>query len=157
GAQPTITIPTIGWVAKLGANRTILGAYPQGTFPNQTAWDPYYGTSDPNRPGNGETSTGPITNNDPNIASVPSSPATELGWIQHLVATFGSANSGGVKYYTLDNEPSIWYSTQQDVHPVGATESEILNDIINYSAMIKSVDPNAQIVGPEEWGWNGYL
>ena len=32
-----------------------------------------------------------------------------------------------------------------------------LNDIITYSAMIKSVDPSAQIVGPEEWGWTGYF
>jgi hypothetical protein len=157
GAQPTITVPMIGWVAKLGPNRTNLGAYPQSQFPNQTAWDPYYQTTDPNRPGNGKTSSGLITTNDPNIANTPSSPATEMGWIQHLVSTFGSSTSGGVRYYTMDNEPSIWFSTDQDVHPVGATESEIYNDIINYSAMIKSVDPNAQIVGPEEWGWNGYL
>jgi hypothetical protein len=157
GAQPTLTIPTIGWVAKLGPNRSTLGAYPQGTFAGQTGYDPYWSSTDPNRPGNGVLSSGQITTNDPNIASQPSSPATEQAWIQHLVSTFGAANSGGVRYYTLDNEPSIWFQTQRDVHPNGASEAEVEQDIVNYAAMIKSVDPNAQIVGPEEWGWTGYF
>jgi hypothetical protein len=29
--------------------------------------------------------------------------------------------------------------------------------MIDYASMIKAVDPNAQIVGPEEWGWSGYI
>jgi hypothetical protein len=156
GAQATLTVPTIGWVAKLGASRATLGSFPQGTYPNQTGYDPYW-ASGPQRPGNGVTSSGNITGNDPNVANQPSSPAAEQGWIQHLISTFGSSNSGGIKYYTLDNEPSIWFQTHRDVHPNGASENEVLQDIINYSAMIKSVDPNALTVGPEEWGWTGYF
>jgi hypothetical protein len=158
GAQATITIPTIGWVAKLGSNRGInVGSFQQQTYPSQQAWDPYWSSS-PNRPGNGVLPSGQnITGNDPNVANQPATPAFQQGWIQHLVATFGAANAGGVKYYTMDNEPSIWFSTHRDVHPTGATESEVEQDIVNYAAMIKSVDPNALIVGPEEWGWNGYL
>jgi len=127
GAQPTITIPTIGWVAKLGSNRNInVGSFQQGTYPSQTGWDPYWTpTNSPIRPGNGQTSSGPITGNDPNVANQPSSPAAEQGWIQHLVSTFGASTGNGVKYYTLDNEPSIWQSTHRDVHPVGPTMSEI--------------------------------
>ena len=34
---------------------------------------------------------------------------------------------------------------------------EIRNDIVAYASMVKSVDPNAQVWGPEEWGWNGYF
>jgi hypothetical protein len=158
GAQATITVPTIGWVAKLGSNRNInVGSFPQGTYANQTGYDPYWSATDPNRPGNGQTSSGNITGNDPNVANQPATPAFQQGWIQHLVSTFGNANSGGVRYYTLDNEPSIWFSSHRDVHPTGATMAEIRDGVINYSAMIKSVDPNALVVGPEEWGWSGYL
>src|SRR5262249_36230455 len=89
--------------------------------------------------------------------NVPNSVALEQGWIQHLINTWGTAANGGVRDYTLDNEPSIWFATHRDVHPVGPTMDEIRDKIIAYASMIKSVDPTAQIVGPEEWGWSGYL
>lgn len=152
GAQPSLTIPTMGWVAKLGPNRTSLASYPRTTYPNQTAYDPYWSAA-----GNGMTSAGIITGNDPNVANQPSSPAAEQAWIQHLVATWGSSSAGGVRYYSLDNEPSIWYSTHRDVHPNGPSMAEVRDDIINYAAMIRSVDPNAILIGPEEWGWSGYF
>jgi hypothetical protein len=57
----------------------------------------------------------------------------------------------------MDNEHSIWFSTHQDIHPVGPTGQEILNDMINYGGMVKSNDPNAIVSGPEEWGWGGYF
>lgn len=34
---------------------------------------------------------------------------------------------------------------------------ELLNDMLSYGTMVKSVDPNAQLLGPEEWGWPGYI
>src|SRR5260370_4063587 len=34
---------------------------------------------------------------------------------------------------------------------------EIYGKMQQYSAAIKSVDPNAIVVGPEEWGWDGYF
>jgi hypothetical protein len=34
---------------------------------------------------------------------------------------------------------------------------EIFNDITNYAAMVKSIDPNALVCAPEEWGWPGYF
>ena len=152
GAQPTLTIPTIGWVAKLGPGGTHLASFPASVYPNQTGYDPYWSQA-----GNGMTAAGPITGNDPNLANQPSSPAFEQGWVQHLVNTFGNSTAGGVRYYTLDNEPSIWQSTHRDIHPTGASMAEIRDDIVNYAAMIRSVDPNAVVVGPEEWGWSGYF
>ncbi len=53
----------------------------------------------------------------------------------------------------LDNEPSLWYSTHRDVHPNPATYQEMYNKIVAYASTIKSVDPGAKIIGPEEWGW----
>jgi hypothetical protein len=34
---------------------------------------------------------------------------------------------------------------------------EIYTDMVTYASMVKSNDPNAVVLGPEEWGWNGYL
>src|SRR5262249_18729735 len=45
----------------------------------------------------------------------------------------------------------------RDVHPVGPTMDEIRDKIIAYGSMIKSLDPTAKIIGPEEWGWSGYF
>jgi len=61
-----------------------------------------------------------------------------------------------LRYYILDNEPSIWHSTHRDAHPTGATMDEIKNKIIDFAGKIKTADPSALVVGPEEWGWSGY-
>jgi hypothetical protein len=99
----------------------------------------------------------PITGNDPNDANVPSNATFQQGWMQHLVSRWGTSANGGVRYYILDNEPSIWHSTHRDVHPTGAKMDEIFNDAVAYGGQIKAVDPGALIVGPEEWGWSGYF
>jgi fibronectin type 3 domain-containing protein len=62
-----------------------------------------------------------------------------------------------VKYYFLDNEPGLWHDTHRDVQPTGATMAQVRDKIIAYSDMIRSVDPGAVIMGPEEWGWSGYF
>jgi hypothetical protein len=35
--------------------------------------------------------------------------------------------------------------------------TEVFTNFCNYSAMVKGIDPNALVAGPEEWGWPGYL
>jgi len=74
-----------------------------------------------------------------------------------MVNKWGLATSTAPRYYILDNEHSIWHSTHRDVHPTGATMDEILARIKDYGTQIRGVDPNALIVGPEEWGWSGYF
>src|SRR5262249_28905516 len=108
--------------------------------------------------GNGvKAGGGNVTGNDPNDAYVANSPSFEQVWIQHLINTFGNSQNGGVQYYTMGNEPALWNSTHRDIHPNGETNTELLNDIIAFASMIKSLDPNAKILGPEEWGWTGYF
>lgn len=155
GAQTMMTIPMIGWVAKLGASRANLASFSVKKYGPQTATDPYMPDA-----GNGiSTAVGNpfITGNNPNDANVASSSAFQQGWVSHLVSKWGPASQGGLKYYLMDNESSIWFSTHRDVHPVGAKMDEILNDILTYGSMVKSVDPSALVVGPEEWGWSSYL
>ena len=73
--------------------------------------------------------------------------------MQHLLTKWGNASGNGVRYYAMDNEPSLWQSTHIDVHPVPETQDEIYGKTLAYAGMIKSLDPNAQVIGFEEWNW----
>jgi hypothetical protein len=150
GAQPLLTIPMIGYLAKLGAGNSGLWSFSIAKYGAQTGHDPYQADA-----GNGVSSaTGKnITGNNPLDANTPNSVAIQQGWIQHLINTWGPASSGGLKYYIMDNEPSLWNSTHRDVHPSPETYSELYNDFLSYAAAVRGLDANAQIVGPEEWGW----
>ena len=154
GAQPMITIPMIGWVAKLGPNRQRLSSFSVAKYGAQQAtdWQWFPDAGNGVRPDGTE-----ITNNDPHDANTPVDSNFMAGWVQHLVTKWGSANAAGVRYYMLDNEPSIWHGTHRDVRPNAPTMDEMLAKIIDYGENVKSVDPNALVVAPEEWGWSGYL
>ena len=160
-AQPMLTVSMIGWVARLGAGRSILPSFSIAKYGAQCDVDPYYRHPVTNQldAGNGLKSPGcaPITGNDPNDANVPADANFQKAWVQHLVGKWGNAAGGGVKYYILDNEHSIWHSTHRDVHPVGPHSAEIRDKMIEYATMIKSVDAGAVTIGPEEYGWYGYL
>jgi hypothetical protein len=153
GAQPLVTIPMIGWVAKVVDPNTVLSSFSVKKYGPQQK-------TDPQRPdaGNGIRPDGtPITGNDPNDANVPSNVAFQRAWVEHILAKWGPASKGGVRYYIMDNEPALWNTTHRDIHPKPATSQETLDDIIAYGTMVKSLDPGAKIVGPEEWGWGGYI
>jgi hypothetical protein len=85
-----------------------------------------------------------------------------------MVSTFGSAASGGVKYYQLDNEPDNWQGLRQDIYPAlyppgtncldysvkisSGPESgvspndDIINRSVAYAAAVKNADPTAQML-----------
>ncbi len=154
GAQPMLTIPMLGWVAKLGPNRQTLPGFSVKKYgPQQKA--------DPDHPdfGNGVKTDGKtnVTGSDPNDANTPATPEFQRGWLTHLTSKWGKSASGGVGYYFYDNEPSLWNSTHRDAHPNGETMDELLKDVVGYGTMVKSVDPNARLLGPEEWGYPGYF
>ena len=153
-AQAMLTFPTVGWVAKLGTNRGKLAGFSIAKYGAQTGNDWQWFPD----AGNGILTSGQfVSGNDPNDANVPSDSTFQQAWAQHLVTRWGTNANGGLRYYILDNEPSIWHSTHRDVHPTGATMDEIRNKMIDYATKIKSVDSTALVVGPEEWGWSGYL
>jgi hypothetical protein len=153
GAQPMITVPMIGWVAKLAPGRNKLASFSVAKYGAQQQTDQFMPDA-----GNGITPGGAnVTGNDPNDANMAADSAFQLSWFQHLVSTWGTAANGGLRYYMLDNEHSIWHSSHRDVHPTGATMDEIATKMCDYSDRIKSVDPNAQVTGPEEWGWSGFF
>ncbi len=151
GAQALLTMPMINYIGNLGAGRSTEWSFSIAKYGPQTGWDPYNPDA-----GNGiSTAAGNpnITGNNPADASTPNSTAIQQAWVQHMVSTWGLSSAGGQRYYLMDNEPSIWFSTHRDVHPVGPTYSEIYDDYLNYAGAVRALDPNATIVGPEEWGW----
>jgi hypothetical protein len=158
GAQPSLTIPTLGWVAKLGPNGEKLASFSVAKYGPQQQTDQFFPDAGNGVLPGGNANTGPfVVGNDPNDANVPSDPAFQQGWVQHLTGKWGTADKGGVGYYALDNEPGLWHDSHRDVHPTGATMQEVRNDLVNYGGMVKANDPAALTMGPEEWGYFGYF
>lgn len=118
GGQAMITVPTIGWtpkdrsktwgysVAKYGAQQQTECTVTGGAF---------WCTADA---GNGKRPDGSaITGNDPHDMSRIIAPDFVQRWMQHIASRTGAAGAGGVKLFELDNEPTLWKFTHQDVHP----------------------------------------
>ena len=182
GAQALITIPMIGWLPILGPSRGKLASYSIAKYGPQTgndsSWMPDAGngigtnitthigwlitTNGPINPTNGLIVTSGLnsgfsTTNNPNDANFLTNSAFQQAYVQHLTNRWGSSTNGGVRFYIMDNEHSIWFGTHQDVHPVGPTMQEIRDKIFDYASMVKSNDPNALVCAPEEFGWSGYF
>lgn len=154
GAQPMMTVPMIGWVAKLDRDRKPLAAFSIGQYGLQEDFDEH-GFAEA---GNGKTLDGVhITGNDPNDAAQPDGLDDQREWVRSLVEKWGTADKDGVRYYIMDNEPSAWHEMHRHVRPIGVHAQEVADLVRDYAAMVKSVDPAARVVAPEEWGWNGYL
>jgi hypothetical protein len=150
-AQPMFTIPMIDYLANLGLNRSTLAGFSVTKYGAQTGTDPWNSDA-----GNGvSAATGKnITGNNPQDTGVANSAGIQQSWVQHFVNTFGPSTSAtGVRYYILDNEPSLWYSTHRDVHPSPPNYQEMYNKIVAYATAIRAADPSAKIVGFEEWSW----
>ncbi|HUB52032.1 MAG TPA: glycoside hydrolase family 44 protein, partial [Terracidiphilus sp.] len=159
GAEPMVTIPMLPYIAKVQSNATSsaasLWSYSIAKYGAQVACgslaanDPYQTDA-----GSGCLANGSDVVNDPTDAYVANSVSIQTGYVQHLISKWGlSTTSTGIKYYLLDNEPSLWNGTHRDVHPNPETYQEEYNNIVAYATAIRSLDPNAKIVGPEEWTW----
>jgi len=162
GSEPMVSIPMMPYIANLGPNpdpnTASLWSYSVAKYGAQeydssdglSAFDPYATDA-----GSGlSAATGDYIVNNPLDAYVPNSVSIQSAWLQHLIGKWGlSTTSSGVKYYILDNEPSLWSSTHRDIHPNPETYEEEYNNIVSYATAIRAADPNAKIIGPEEWVW----
>ena len=153
-----LTIPALGWVASSTDNSQRSLQVPQDGGPaidgkgSIAGYDPTGNRlrtsvlSLPRKPG-------PFV-----FQPAPASPIVyQDEWVNHLVSRFGTAAQGGVRYYEIDNEPMLWSSTQRDVHPAQLSYDGLATVFAEYSDAIKAVDPSAQVLGPESWGWTEYL
>jgi len=148
GSAPMLTIPMVGWVTKLGPNRSRLAAYSVKKYGAQQAVDPS-GYTDA---GNGVRPDGSLMlHNDPNDAMMPDSLQRETAWMQHNLKRWNSAAKGGIPYYLLGNEPSRWHDIHRHVHPVGTHASELAAKTIALANMVHHADASAKVLAPEEW------
>ena len=148
GTDSLITIPMIGFVAKDGTNCS----FSISKYGSQNG-------SDASRPGcgNGVKPDGSfVTGNDPADTSQVVDQTFMKNWVQSLVTNYGNANKGGIKFYSLDNEPDLWGDTHRDVHPSPQTYDELLSKTEAYAAAIKAADPSSKIFGYSSFGWTGY-
>ena len=154
GTHTLLTVPLIGWTPKRRlANHPYDCGFKVSNYGAQQSTDPW----DTNC-GNGVHTDGiDVVGNDPADTSAAIGPAFVTGWVQHLVGRYGTAASGGVRYYDLDNEPMLWNSTHRDVHPQPTSYDEMRDLAYAYAPPVKSADPSAATLGPVLWGWTAYF
>jgi len=158
GAVTLGTVPVLGWVAN--DNPAACG-FPISTYPNQKSQDSSRGCGNGVYPDgvNGCTNANgcDITGNDPTVTSIAVGPSWAGQWVTYLVGKFGTAANGGVAIYDLDNEPSWWYATHRDVHPLPFTYDEATNNGKATALAVKTADPTAEVSGPVMDFWWDYF
>ena len=157
GARTIGTVPVNGWIAKDGTSCS----FPVATYPNQAQVDSGRGC------GTGFYANGVNGCTNPSGCNITGNKATDTStaidatwtgnWVKFLVGKFGTAASGGVAVYDLDNEPTWWDAVHRDVHPAPFTYDEVTNNGIAHAAAIKAADPTAEVSGPVMDFWWAYF
>jgi Glycoside hydrolase family 44 len=142
GADVNFTIPIGPWVAKPGGKCS----FPLSQYSGQNKSDS--GCGDGLLVGGKDKLWG----NDPNISMTPNSVDLQRGLVENIKKSFGGAANKGVRFFSLDNEPGLWSGTHRDTVPKGISAEELVELNIKYAAMIKEVDPAAQVIGFSAWG-----
>ncbi len=78
-------------------------------------------------------------------------------FVNYLVQTLGDSQNGGIRGYSLDNEPALWSGTHSLVHPEKVTCAEIIEKSVTMSKAVKAIDPGAEIFGPALFGYYAFL
>ncbi len=161
GTRALITLPIIPYINSTAAWNC---SFPVSVYGPQQSTNPYV---HPNNDNCGNSIAGANNPNGPsgtqlvdkNIYAnhINNSPQFQQNWISHLLLTFGSAASGGVRYYQLDNEPGGWGNTHRDVLPNGANYDTIFDLGSEYASMAKSTDPTAFVMGPSDFTLGGWI
>jgi hypothetical protein len=149
GATTYQTVPMIGWVAKDASSY----GFSVAKYGPQQATEP--GHPDV---GNGRRRDGaPVTGNDPRDTSVEAPPEFAEEAVRFVVQRAGPADGSGgkpgVRYWVLDNEPTLWSHTHRDVHPKPVSYDELWQRTVQYAEAIKRADPTARVAGFCSWGW----
>jgi len=76
--------------------------------------------------------------------------------VNYLIAKLGNSRNGGIRGYSLDNEPALWSSTHPRIHPEKVTVAEILERSISLSSVLKDFDSSAEVFGPALYGVGAY-
>ncbi len=137
GAESIVTIPMIDW-STADKNGPVKE--------DEKAPSKRFLKSLPRRPG------GPLVT--PDLAD---GAVYQDGLVALLVQKLGRAAQGGVKFYSLDNEPALWPTTHPRVHPNPTTYEEITTRSEATAAMITELDPTATVLGAVAFGWSEFM
>lgn len=77
-------------------------------------------------------------------------------FVNYLVNTLGDSQNGGIRGYSLDNEPSLWDQTHSLAHPEHTTGKELIEKSTALAKAVKAVDPNAEIFGAAFFGYGAF-
>src|SRR5271154_1712972 len=153
-AHALMTIPIIPYVNKTAAWNC---SFPVSIYGAQQSTNPYVHPNGDNC-GNSLTTNGTqLMDNNIYWNHIDNTTGLQLGWVQHLVTTFGTAANGGVPYYQLDNEPGGWSNTHRDVEPVQPDYDTIISLGQQYAAAIKQADASAKVFGPVDFTLGGWI
>jgi hypothetical protein len=158
GAEALLTVPIIGYVAKNDNNETRSMGVPSEGGPPVSPGSEAIAGYDPHENQQNVYVKSQARKGAP-FAEPPSTGGMvyQDEWVNHMVRTFGKAADGGVRFYSMDNEPDLWADdTHVDVHPVQAGYDDMLRLFTEYASAVKAVDPTAQVTGPVVSGWTGY-
>ena len=145
-----ITIPIIGWTT---ASRNKAWSFSVAKYGPQQSVEPF----PPFDAGDGFSPSGqPIVGNDPFDTCIEVDSAFASSWVTHLTNKYGTADRGGVRFYAMDNEPMLWTLTHRDVRPNPLGYQELVDRTIDYATAVKGVDPSAEVLGYQAWGFPSY-
>jgi uncharacterized protein (TIGR03437 family) len=107
--------------------------------------------------GNGILLNGQQINNDPHDAYQPVDQTFAQQWVRYLIERYGPANAGGVRLWSMDNEPEWWLGVHTDIYPSESTYDDMMARNLKWATAVKEVDPTALVTGPVPAGWSGML
>ncbi|MGH2881401.1 MAG: glycoside hydrolase family 44 protein, partial [Solirubrobacteraceae bacterium] len=109
--ETVLNLPMVGRVARNAPRKhPVTCAFPVSVYMAQQSVDPY----DTNC-GNGKSRTGRPLSPKPARDSIAVGASFYRGWLHDLIRRYGTAAHGGVEFYELGNEPSLWNSTHRDM------------------------------------------
>jgi len=148
GALTLGTISLMDWTPK----DTTSCSFSVSKYGAQKAVNPYNADC-----GNGILLNGNQVANSPSDAYQPSNPAFEQQWVKYLLQKYGPANTGGVRMWSMDNEPEWWYGVHTDIYQTMGTYDDMMARNLKWAQAVKAVDPSALVTGPVPSGWPGYF
>jgi hypothetical protein len=78
-------------------------------------------------------------------------------FVNLLVNKLGKAKDGGIKFYSLDNEPALWPSTHPRIHPDRTRYDEMVKRTEAVASEVVKLDPSAQTLGAVAFGWSEFM
>jgi hypothetical protein len=78
-------------------------------------------------------------------------------FVNFLVKKLGKASDGGIKFYSLDNEPALWPQTHPRIHPDRTRYDEMVKRTEAIASEVVKLDPSAQTLGAVAFGWSEYM